>query len=180
MGITNKRLLSHLRSMFNADWLIKTIIKLFSLGFQNWVININFSLQNQYINKQASEENKQNHQGDIILLYHQILRTKFQKKYSKQWGDLIFQSKHCSYQIFNGFQKFLFGWFNSFFLSNDCNQLLVFITRCWEYNSCTCIFTHFLDVHPSSANQETMMLWLRTNLKSVTVSLLWDTKKNVL
>lgn len=63
--------------MFNADWLIKTIIKLFSLGFQNWVININFSLQNQHINKQASEENKQNHQGDIILLYHQILRTKF-------------------------------------------------------------------------------------------------------
>lgn len=115
-----------------------------------------------------------------ITKFSELNFKKKKKKYQNQWGYLIFQSKHSSYQIFNGFQKFLFGCFNSFFLSNDCNQFLVFITWCWEYNPCTSIFPNFLDVGPSSANQEAMVLWLCTDLKGVTVSFLWHTKKNLL
>ena len=53
----------------------------------------NFSLQYQYIVKQTGDENKENHQlGDVVLIYHQILRTDIKRNVWKSVGELISQS----------------------------------------------------------------------------------------
>lgn len=77
------------------------------------------------------------------------------------------------YQVFNGFHKLLLGRFDSFLLSDDCNEFLVFVTLGGEDNPRSSVLAHLSDVRSSAANQETVMLGFCTNLSCETVGFLW-------